>query len=115
MKSLINERVNHNKYGEGVIVDENLKRIKVQFDQLEEQKEFLYPNSFEQYLSLQDEELQKECYEMAVDLRREQERLEMEKREAVRILEAKLRAEQKEQKKKTVSRRKLTKAVSTKK
>lgn len=115
MKSLINEKVNHNKYGTGVIVDETLKRIKVQFDQLEEQKEFLYPNSFEQFLSLQDEELQKECYAMAVELRQEQEKLVMEKREAARQLEEKIKAEQKELKKKSVSKRKTTKAVTTKK
>lgn len=110
MKTLINEKVYHNKYGAGVIIDETNKRICIKFDQTEEKKEFLCPNSFEQYLKLQDNDLQKEYYELAVEHREENERVIKEQREIERQKELDLKAEEKE-KKKTVSRRKSTKAV----
>lgn len=111
MRSLVNEKVNHAKYGVGTIIEENAKRIKVQFDTLEIAKEFLYPDSFELYLKLEDDKLQTECYEMAVNQRMEKKRIEDERREEIHQRELALLAAEKEKKTKTTRRRTTTKTV----
>lgn len=109
MKTLISEKVYHKKYGAGVIIEETNKRVCIKFDQTEEKKQFLCPNSFEQYLKLQDNDLQKVYYELAVELREESERIIKEQREVERQKELDFIAEEKEKKK--ISRRKTAKAV----
>lgn len=111
MKSLVGSKVNHAKYGNGTILEESVKRICVQFEAGEVTKEFLFPDSFEQYLKLEDEELQSEFYELAVSQRLEKERLENERREEIRLRELALLTAEKE-KKKTTARRRTTKVAT---
>lgn len=69
MKPLLNEKVLHNKYGTGTIIDENPKRITVKFEHVKEEKLFFVPICFEKYLSLENEDLQKEYSKLAVESR----------------------------------------------
>lgn len=66
MKSLLNERVCHRKYGNGVIIEEELPHIKVEFSNYKQIKMFEAPFAFEHFLILEDKELQKVYYSLAV-------------------------------------------------
>lgn len=57
---MINEVVFHNKFGEGKITEVNEKHIKVAFGESNGVKIFLYPDSFDRFLSFQNETLQEE-------------------------------------------------------
>lgn len=74
MSSIMQERVHHNKYGDGTIIGENLGKYVVKFDQLSESKSFLL-SAFERFLTLENEILQKEYYDLAVKMRKEQEQV----------------------------------------
>ncbi len=74
MNPLLNEKVFHNKYGIGTIIDENPKRITVKFEQVKDEKFFFIPFSFEKYLSLENEVLQKEYSKLAIESRLEHEK-----------------------------------------
>lgn len=113
MKSLINEKVIHAKYGKGTIVDASVKRICVQFEEADVRKEFLYPDSFEQFLKLEDEVLQQECCELAISKRLEKKRLEEERREEIRQRELAILEAEKAKKTKSSSRKRTTKSVSS--
>lgn len=80
MKSLKNENVYHKNFGKGVITENNLSKIRIQFTGLKEPKIFLFPNAFEKFLVLEDDKLQQECCEQAVLLRQAQEKEMEEKR-----------------------------------
>jgi hypothetical protein len=73
MKSLVNEPVRHIKYGKGNIVNQENNRIEISFDDNVGTKSFLFPDSFERFLTLEQESLQKECYELAIAKRETQE------------------------------------------
>ncbi len=80
MKSLVNETVSHNKFGEGTIVEETALKIWVQFSGTQEPKIFAFPIAFEKFLVLQDAGLQEECRKLA-----EQKRKELDQKEAERV------------------------------
>lgn len=70
METLVNERVRHEKYGNGVIVAEELPHIEVEFSGCGQVKLFEAPFAFEQYLVLENDELQKIYYKLAVSQRK---------------------------------------------
>ena len=50
MKSLVNEKVSHNKFGTGKIVEETGLKIWVQFSGADQPKIFAFPIAFEKFL-----------------------------------------------------------------
>lgn len=80
MKSLVNEKVSHNKFGTGKIVEETGLKIWVQFSGADQPKIFAFPIAFEKFLILEDSVLQKECQKLA-----EQKRKELDAAEAERV------------------------------
>lgn len=74
MKSLINEKVSHNKFGIGKIMEHTSLNVKVFFPQTDQAKFFQYPNAFEKFLTLENETLNEECQQMAVSKREEKEK-----------------------------------------
>lgn len=117
MKSLKNENVYHKNFGKGVIIENNLTKIRIQFTDLKEPKIFLFPNAFEKFLVLEDDKLQQECCEQAVLLRQAQEKEMEEKRIQRRRLDEIRRKELRKEKlayakrKKADSVRKIRKKV----
>lgn len=90
MKSLVNETVSHNKFGTGTIVEENTLKIKVLFSGMEQSKIFAFPIAFEKFLVLEDQALQEECHELAL-----QKRMELEQEKAEHLAEIKRIADEK--------------------
>lgn len=89
MNLLVNESVEHNKFGKGIIIREENYRVDIIFNNNSVKKSFLFPDAFEKFLKLENEDLQKECLELAVrkreqlekeaeEMRLEQERIENE-------------------------------------
>lgn len=105
MRSLINEKVRHGVYGEGVITEESLPHIKVEFAGLGQVKLFESPYVFESFLTLKDAGLQKEYFEMAVAKRLEWE--EKKRQEIIQKEEERLREKTEEA---AAKRRKTTTA-----
>jgi len=60
MKSLMNEYVEHNKFGRGLIIGVEAGKIKVEFNSQSGSKKFQYPDSFDQFLEFDDKSLQEE-------------------------------------------------------
>jgi len=58
--SLMDKKVTHRKYGKGNIIEVNDKIIKVKFDKFESIKKFIYPDSFDGYMTFENKELQVE-------------------------------------------------------
>ena len=58
--SLMDKNVTHRKYGKGNIFEVNDKIIKVKFDKFEGIKKFIYPDSFNGYMTFENKELQVE-------------------------------------------------------
>ena len=58
MDSLMNEKVTHRKYGSGNIVEVNDKIIMVKFDEIEDAKKFIYPDSFDGFMTFENKKLQ---------------------------------------------------------
>lgn len=100
MINLLNEKVKHVKYGLGLIVCEMDNKVDIQFDSLESKKCFVFPDAFEQFLMLENQDLQKECMEI-YRLKKEQNLKEVE--------EKKLIMEQKEQERKSQKNEQLKK------
>lgn len=67
MKSLVNESVQHSKYGKGKIVGEELEKIEVEFDGNGDKRWFIYPDVFEKFLMLENKSLQEKCFSQAVE------------------------------------------------
>lgn len=65
MKNIINEFVIHNKYGRGEIVDISGDKVDVKFET--EKKKFKYPDVFEKFLELENEELNVTLKEKAIN------------------------------------------------
>lgn len=80
MKSLVNEKVSHDKFGTGKIVEETGLKIWVQFSETEQPKIFAFPIAFEKFLILENSVLQEECRKLA-----EQKRKELDAAEAERV------------------------------
>jgi len=57
---LLNTNVTHKKYGKGNIVEVNDKIIIIKFDKLEEVKKFIYPDSFNGYMTFENTKIQNE-------------------------------------------------------
>lgn len=114
MNTLVNERVHHAKFGAGIILEETQQRVCIQFEQCKDVKLFVSPNSFECFLQLQDQILQEQYYNSAVQQRKEKEQLIYEQNEAAKRDELMLRLTDKN-KKKVVRRTKTTKVATTKK
>ena len=90
MKSLLNEKVSHNKFGAGTIVEVNSRKIKVKFSETKLPKIFGFPIAFEKFLVLADECLQGECHALALEKRRELDLKEKERLDEIaRIAEEK--------------------------
>jgi hypothetical protein len=62
-----NEKVSHQKYGAGVVTQQNTGTVTVDFGGEHGEKKFLYPAAFESFLSLESAEAQGE---VASELRR---------------------------------------------
>ncbi|MHB8132348.1 MAG: hypothetical protein ACYDEX_25630 [Mobilitalea sp.] len=60
MKSLMNEYVQHEKFGRGLIIAEEAGKITVEFDSQPENKKFQFPDSFEQFLEFENKALKEE-------------------------------------------------------
>ena len=108
MKSLVNETVSHNKFGEGTIVEETALKIWVQFSGTQEPKIFAFPIAFEKFLVLHDAGLQEECRKLAEQKRKELDQKEAERVAGIRRIVAEKRRERmeaaKQKKKKTAKK-----------
>ncbi len=108
MKSLVNETVSHNKFGEGTIIEETALKIWVQFSGTQEPKIFAFPIAFEKFLVLQDAGLQEECRKLAEQKRKELDQKEAERVAGIRRIVAEKRRERmeaaKQKKKKTAKK-----------
>lgn len=108
MKSLVNETVSYNKFGEGTIVEETALKIWVQFSGTQEPKIFAFPIAFEKFLVLQDAGLQEECRKLAEQKRKELDQKEAERVAGIRRIVAEKRRERmeaaKQKKKKTAKK-----------
>ena len=59
---MLNEKVNHIKFGNGVIVDvSDMNIITVKFDDIEGEKTFKYPDGFKSFLKFEDDALQEKA------------------------------------------------------
>ncbi|MDO5292080.1 MAG: hypothetical protein Q4F05_04945 [bacterium] len=79
---MIKKAVVHKTFGKGTIVEKKQNYIKVQFEAFRERKTFLYPDSFEKFLTFEEPDLQKKALE---ELKKIQEKKEAE-HEAKRLL-----------------------------
>jgi hypothetical protein len=75
---IIDEKVSHRQFGEGVIIDQTPTAIRVRFSQEHGEKSFLYPSAFESFLTLDSPALRKR---MNVRLRAIRDRMEAERRQ----------------------------------
>lgn len=57
--TLINQRIDHKRFGEGTIVFHEKGKISVRFAANDEVKSFVYPDSFETFLKLSDPVMEK--------------------------------------------------------
>jgi len=64
MKSLINENVEHITFGKGLIIEEEIGKITVEFHNQVGNKRFQFPDAFEQYLRFEESSLQAESLTM---------------------------------------------------
>ena len=55
---LMDESITHIKFGKGNIVEVNDKIIIIKFDKINDIKKFIYPDSFDGYMTFQNEKLQ---------------------------------------------------------
>ncbi|MDO5519414.1 MAG: hypothetical protein Q4G58_02860 [bacterium] len=79
---MIKKAVVHKAFGKGTIVEKKQNYIKVQFEAFRERKTFLYPDSFEKFLTFEEPDLQKKALE---ELKKIQEKKTAEK-EAKQLL-----------------------------
>jgi len=89
--NIINEKVNHHQFGDGIVTDQTIFRITVRFSEEYGEKKFLYPSAFESFLTLNSPELRDA---MDDELRAVRERLEAERMQ--REKEAEQRREEEE-------------------
>lgn len=75
---LTNEKVIHVKFGTGVITSSQNRIIRIQFDEADEEKMFIYPDAFERFLKFQNALLE-ERVQNELTIRNEQIALEKEK------------------------------------
>jgi hypothetical protein len=75
--NVLNERVSHGRFGDGVVVEQTSAMITVEFDGQAERKKFVYPDAFASFLRFCDLEVQGR---LDGELRLIRERLDEEKR-----------------------------------
>lgn len=92
--TLINEKVEHIKYGTGIIKEVKDNKLWVQFNDNIGTKVFLYPDAFEKFLKAVNPAVENDALE---EWRRKQEQIELEleekEREAAELKEIKLKLE----------------------
>lgn len=64
MNHLKNETVTHRKYGNGTIVEVKDRVLMIKFKKIEDTKKFLYPDSFEGFMTFQNENLQEDVIKL---------------------------------------------------
>lgn len=100
MKALINEYVDHIKFGRGMIVNEDTGKISVEFAKQTGIKMFQLPEAFEQFLKFEDSSLQAEC-QLLIQNKKQQKAEELElRRLQQKKIEDELLVEELEKKKK---------------
>jgi len=109
MKTLVNEQVYHNKYGYGIIVEEDALRIKIKFDTMDDVKSFTYPNVFEKFIKFTDVDLQNEIFNLAVNQRELDEKEVEDRRTQKKQQEVDERKIRLAEKKKKTSKKKIVK------
>jgi hypothetical protein len=93
MKSLINECIEHKKYGRGIIIDEEAGKITVEFAKPIGNKMFQFPDAVEQYLKFAESSLQEESLllfeskKQMIAEENERRKLEQKRLEEERLLE----------------------------
>ena len=107
MNSIVNESVEHIKFGNGKIISEENDRVDVAFENGLGKKSFQFPDAFEKFLKLDNEALQKECFELAV---KKKEAIEKEAQE-IRKEQGRMEEELKSKLEVVKKKRKVTKAV----
>ena len=108
---LINKRVNHIKYGAGVITEVEEHVIRVQFKDPIGIKAFLYPEAFEDYLKAVSPNVENTVLE-ALHIKQEQIKTDLEQKEHEAELEA---AKLEKKKERSEHARKKSTSKSTKK
>lgn len=56
--TLINEKIDHIVFGEGMVIGQNDGRLTIQFSEQYGIKQFMYPDAFEKHLKLFNEDLE---------------------------------------------------------
>ncbi|MDR0906808.1 MAG: hypothetical protein LBN00_11685 [Oscillospiraceae bacterium] len=56
--NIINEKVNHTRFGDGAVIEQASAMITVKFDESDEPKKFVYPDAFASFLRFCDSEVQ---------------------------------------------------------
>lgn len=109
--NLLNEKVEHNTFGFGVITEVNDNKICVQFGDNIGTKIFIYPDVFEKFLKAEnkvlEENMLKECRVKQQQIEQELERIKKE-REAAKLEEKKAKLELAKKKSAARSRKKQT-------
>lgn len=107
---MINEKVEHKKYGSGEIVEVKDDKITVIFEKINEKKSFKYPESFEKFLVAKNNEFKEKIFEdicnrkmvlaKEEDKKRINDEEEKEKKRKEKLELAKIRKEENKAKKK---------------
>lgn len=106
---MINEKVEHSKYGVGEIIEVKNDKIIVVFNDANEQKSFKYPEAFEKFLVAKSNDFKEKIFEdicnrkMVIAKEEEQKRTddeeEREKKRKEKLLLAKIKKEENKAKK----------------
>ncbi|NTW70895.1 MAG: hypothetical protein HGA49_01465 [Eubacteriaceae bacterium] len=55
---VLNNKVHHDKFGEGIVTDQTISKITIQFSEEFGEKKFMYPSAFESFLTMGNPALQ---------------------------------------------------------
>ena len=82
--NLVGKQVKHMKFGKGSIIEQQLNKVVVQFNEMDAQKAFQYPQGFEIFLKLQDNNLKEEMLDVVEKKKAEmeQEKIESDRQRA---------------------------------
>ena len=110
--NLINENVQHTKFGSGAIVDIERSRVTVKFAEQEEKKSFIFPDAFESFLKLDNSQFQKDVLKQ---LHQKKEQVVLDKK--IKMQESKKKEEEIKEEKLELAKikKKTTKAAAAKK
>ena len=96
MKSIVNEKVEHVKYGGGKIISEESGKIVVEFKNDITKKMFLFPDAFYEFLKFDNKTLQEEYVKLAQDKKKRLDEEAEEQRQETQRQEDELRREKAE-------------------